>query len=193
MSNLIFTDKDHSWHIPFENFDFSVTIPIHEIRLIHKYPDGGFDSLDFHETFKRLDEIKRKDIYEILDLMKSLNALYDVYHIYVMGGSHIANGNDYTKDEIKAIETLRTWINLYNQLGKLLEFKKELEWTDQIIVKTARETRPTVFDNDGNILELSPYEDNTKLLKEKKITESTIKIQNKIKELLVNQNEVFTV
>ena len=192
MSNLIFTDKDHSWVIPFKNFNYSVTIPIHEIRLEYS-TINEFSTLDFHETFKRLDEIKRKDIYEILDLMKSLNALYDVYHIYVMGGSHIASGNDYIKDEIKAIETLRTWINLYNQLGKLLEFKKELEWTDQIIVKTARETRPTVFDNDGNILELSPYENNTKLLKEKKITELTIKIQNKIKELLVNQNEVFTV
>ena len=71
-------------------------------------------------------EKKRKDKYEILDLMKSLNALYDVYHVYTRGGSHIASPNDNIKNEIKAITILKTWIKLYNNLGQLLEFKNKL-------------------------------------------------------------------
>lgn len=197
---ILFTDDEHSWAVPLMSFDFSgVTNPLSLSRVIFSSPNEWSwltvnDILERTSDYKYKDERRHKNFYEILECMRTLETLYKTYELYTMGGSHIGNHTISLKDEVKAIETVKTWIKFANHLHKLIGKSERLELTDRLCMKIARETRPTTFKMPNNeryyddtksvIVYLSPYEDNTKALKEKKLSDDCIKGENKINKFL---------
>lgn len=165
------------------HFDLSgVTNPLPLARVVFSSPDEWSwltvdNILDRTSEYSWKDERLHKNFYEILECMRTMETLYKMYELYTMGGSHIGNHKLNMKNEVKAIQTVKTWIKYANQLHKLIGVKDRLVLGDNLIMKIARETRPTLFKMQNNekyyddsksvIIYLSPYEDNTKALKEK--------------------------
>lgn len=204
VNNILFTDKEHSWRVPAISFNYGVTIPIPEMRAV-------FSSL--HEwSWLKVDEILErshdvenghKNFWEIVECMKSMNTLYDLIHMYVMGGSHVGSHKIDLIDEVKAIETLKTWIKFANEYHRLVGFKEKIEMNDKLVVKIAREARPTLLkmpngskyydDKKSEIVFLSPYEDNEKTLREHKTAKNFKVGKNRIKRFIKGKFTPFKV
>lgn len=208
-SRILFTDKDHSWTVPKISFDYSgVTIPIPQSRVIFSSPHEWSwltvnDILERTKDYGYGDKRQNSKFYEIVECMQSMETLYNLFHMYVMGGSHIGNHKINLTNEVKAIKTLKTWIKYANQLHKLIGVKEKILLTDKLIIKVARETKPTIFKMPNNercyddkksvITFLSPYEDNTKALEEKQKSKNCIIGKNKINKFLKSELQPFKV
>lgn len=178
-------------------------MPIPEIRA--EYEDKNESSwLDVTEIIKQTGNFsygeipkQHKNFWEILECMQSMNTFYELIHLYIMGGSHMGNHRIDLTNEVKAIEALKTWIRYANDLHRLIDCKEKVELTDRLIMKIAREAKPTTFQMPNNercyddkksvITFLSAYEDNTKSLQEKNKGKNMIQGKNRIQKYLKNE------
>lgn len=195
MNKILFI-KDHTWRIQPIKFEMGSTIPINEIFAEYESTnDSG--SISVSEILNRdvqESDSRNKNFYEILECMETMNTFQDLLHLYIMGSSHISKSTLDLSDEVKGIETLKTWIEYANELHSLLDIKEKVVLTDNLILKVARETRPTLFQMPNNeriyedsksvITFLSPYEDNTKALKEKNKSKNCVTGKYKISKFL---------
>ena len=211
-NQILFYDNEHTWRILQVKFSMTSTIPINEIRAEYSNPTkDDWGAIGISAILTKTNEfeygkipMQNENFYEILECMQIMNTLCDLLHLYIMGTSHISKSRIDLKDEVKAIETLRTWIEYANELHRLAGIKEKVVLTDNLIMKVARETRPTIFsmedpkarvydDSKSVITFLSPYEDNTKALNEKKKSKNCIIGENKIKEFLSEDSKPFLV
>lgn len=202
MSNqILFYDHEHTWRIQPIKFSMGSTIPINEIRAEYSNPKkDDWGAIGISEILTKTKEfgygkvpMQNKNFYEILECMQTMNTLADLMHLYIMGTSHMSKSRIDLTDEVKAIETLKTWIKFANELHRLTGIEEKVVLTDNLIMKVARETRPTIFSMPNNeriyddsksvITFLSPYEDNTKSLKEKQKSKNCVSGKNRILKL----------
>lgn len=197
---ILFTDKDHSWTVPIMDFCFSgVTNPLPLSRVVFSSPNEWSwltvdQILERTKDYSYQDSRLHKKFYDILECMRTLETLYRMYELYTSGSSHIGNHKIDLKDEIKAVKTVKEWIRFANNLNDLVDGHKKLKLTNQLVLKIARETRPTIFQmKDGSryydgtksqITYLSPYENNTEALKKHKVSDDCITGKSKIKQFL---------
>lgn len=197
---ILFTDKEHSWTIPKIVFDFSgVTDPLPLERVVFsskdewswlepdeiltRTKDFEYNSPDMHEKF-----------YKILETLYNMKTIHAMITLYTGHGSGMGTPSIDLSNEVKAIEMLKTWIMFANKLHELIGVKDKVEISDRLIIKIARETITTLFQMPNNersyddkksvITQLSPYEDNDKVLKEKKLSINCKRPTNKIKKFL---------
>lgn len=200
-SRILFSDQEHSWTIPTISFDFSgVTIPFPEMRVIFT-SHTEFSALDLGEAQLRGQDVpeenRNKKFWEILECMKIMNVYYDLTHLHMRGNLHLSSKEMHPENEVKAIQTLKVWIRYANKLHKLIGVKTKVKMTDQLIIKIARETKPTLFampnnerwynDEKSEIVQLSPYEDNTRNLEKHKVSSKCVYVKNRIEIFLTEK------
>ena len=200
MTRILFTDKEHAWAVQKMEFDLSgVTDPIPLERVVFS-SKHEWNWLTVDDILKRTvndDTVqKHEKFWEILETLRTMESIHKMLYLYMRGSSHIATSQINIRDEVKAVELLQLWIRFANKLELLLGSKNKIEISDRLILKIARETVPTLFampkelkanyydDTKSVIIQLSPYEDNTKALSEKKLGKKCVMPKNKVKKFL---------
>ena len=202
-NNILFTDKEHSWRIEKIKFDFSgVTDPLPMERVVFSSHDE-WSWLEMDEVLKRTSDFKyespdmHKNFYDIVETFRNMKTVHDMIEIYQGRGSGIGTRQINFLNEVKAIELLIIYIEYANHLHELIDVSDKVEISDRLIIKICREAVPTLFqmpnnersydDSKSEIVQLSPYENNDKVLKEKSINKKCKRPKNKILKFLENK------
>lgn len=200
-NRILFTDKEHAWSIPEMSFDFGgVTDPLSMERVIFSSKDE-WSWLEMDEVLTRTTNYDYKDsrlhpkFYEIVEILKTMNTIHKMFYLYMRNSSGMADSGLDMTNEVKAVETVKIWIKYANRLHKLIGIDTKLKLTDRLIIKIGREARPTLFqmedpkariyvDSESVIISLSPYENNDKVLKEKKLSKKCQRPKHKLLKFL---------
>lgn len=206
-SRILFTDKEHSWRIEKITFDFSgVTDPLPLERVVYSDPHE-WSWLEMDEVLERTKDFEyqspnqNKYFYEIVETFRNMKTIHDMITIYQGKGSGIGSLQINFLNEVRAIELLTMYIEYANHLHKLIGVNDKIEISDRLIIKICREAVPTLFkmpnnersydDSKSVIIQLSPYENNDKVLKEKSTHKKCTRPLNKVKQFLENPEAVW--